>query len=137
MLPVHLHQNHIRSGIKLPYDVNVQNFRKYHFQNQESLRPLSHTAGFYGITLTVSAVEMYFRLILVPEYGAKTYRFMTFLKLTPYPRYRRPWKGVSAQRYVSVDPESEEGPGIPPKSGALERHFLAGTIEDLFDVSHR
>lgn len=54
-----------------------------------------------------------------------------------YPRYRRPWKGVSAQRYVYVDPESEEGPGIPPKSGALERHFLADKIEDLSNVIHR
>ena len=53
------------------------------------------------------------------------------------PPVSAPLEGVSAQRYVSVDPESEEGPGIPPKSGALERHFLAGTIEDLFNMIHR
>jgi hypothetical protein len=48
-----------------------------------------------------------------------------------------PGKAFPLNDVATVVPESEEGPGIPPKSGALERHFLAGTIEDLFDVNHR
>lgn len=37
---------------------------------------------------TVCSVKMDFRLILVPEYGAKTNSFMTFLKFPPYGQWR-------------------------------------------------
>ena len=48
-----------------------------------------------------------------------------------------PGKAFPLNDEATVDPESEDGPGNSRSPVPLERHFLASTIEDLFDVNHR
>jgi len=48
-----------------------------------------------------------------------------------------PGKAFPLNDEVTVDPESEDGPGNSRSPEPLERHFLASTNEDLFDMNHR
>ena len=48
-----------------------------------------------------------------------------------------PGKAFPLNDEAAVDKESEDGPGNSQSPVPLERHLLASTIEDLFDVNHR